>query len=542
VSEESRDAAGESRGGLNRRDLLIAAGAGAGSLYLAGTGAAQPSVRRRRSAGGATPSGEIVMATPGEAPTLFQNLEYQPQAYSIYDAVLEYLVKSDPLHPERGPRPQLAVSWRPVGRRRWEFKLRRGVTFHNGEAWDAEAAKANFDILVTIKPPSPVMFRIQPFVRARVKDRYTLIVDTKEPWAMAPIGLSEVQFGAPAYLKDVGPQRFAQEPIGTGPYRFVEWDKGRQIVLEASPNYWGRKATVERLVFRGIPDDQTRFAALRAGEVHIVEDLNINSVRQARSARLVVADTSVGQSVLMTPYIIDAKKDKHPTADPRVRLAMNYALDRNAIIRSVLGGYAKLMRGQVTGSDAFGWNPSQRDYPYNPNRAKALLADAGYADGVDLGTFFMGEPGEFLKQPDVFEVARAQLADVGIQLEPKSVEYSTFLRMALQEYSLKYWHFGGWQYYPVMDAAFALMWYDSAAFLRTGLGDPRYDRLWRASNREFNVAKRRALLRQCQRIINDTPGPVFLWQHHKIYGLSRSVRGFTPTPDERVHWIGIRVR
>ena len=111
-----------------------------------------------------------------------------------------------------------------------------------------------------------------------------------------------------------------------------------------------------------IPDDSSRFAALQAGEVDIVEDLDPNSVRTARSRGLRVADTPIAQSVVMTPYIIDAKKDGHPTADPRVRLAMNYAIDKQAIVRQVLGGYGKLMRGQVTGSDAFGWNPRLRDY------------------------------------------------------------------------------------------------------------------------------------------------------------------------------------
>jgi peptide/nickel transport system substrate-binding protein len=548
VTDDTTTSQAETRpGGVSRRDLLVAAGAGAVVLAAAGPAAARtiaaagPAAAAPRVAVVRRPRGQLVVATPGEAPTLFQNLEYQPQAYSIYDGVLEYLVKSDPSRPQLGPRPQLAVSWRPVGARRWEFKLRRGVKFHNGEEWDAAAAKANLDVLLTIKPPSPVMFRIQPYVGCRVKDKYTLIVETKEPWAMAPIGLSEVQFGAPAYLKDVGAQKFAQKPIGTGPYRFVEWDKGRQIVLEAFPEYWGRKATVERLVFRGIPDDASRFAALQAGEVDILEDLDLNSVRSAKSKGLRVADTPIAQSVLMTPYIIDAKKDGHPTADPRVRLAMNYAIDKRAIVQKVLGGYGKLMRGQITGADAFGWNPRLRDYPYNPQKAKALLSDAGHGNGVDLGTFFMGEPSEFLKTRDTFEVIRAQLGQVGIRVTGKTVEYSTFLRMALQEYSLKYWHIGGWQYYPVLDSAFALMWYDSDAFLRTGLGNARYDRLWRASNRELDPVKRKPLLQECQRIVHNTPGPVFLWQHHKLYAAGKRVRGFVPTPDERVHWIGVRV-
>ena len=527
---------------LDRRQFLAAAGVGVGTLAFGacgGDGESTPS-------GGTPASGgkmaqELVMATPGEAPTLFQNLEYQPQAYSVYDGMLESLCKTDPLDPGKGPQPQLADSWRPVGERKWEFKLRKGVKFHNGEAWDAEAAKANLDILVKIKPPSPVMFRIQPYVKAEVKDSHTLIIHTKEPWAMAPIGLSEVQFGAPAELTDKGAQKFAQAPVGTGMYTFVEWQKGREIVLEANPDYWGEKATIERLRFRGIPDPTARFAALQAGEIHICEDLQVDDVDKATESDLVVADGPVAQSVVLTPYIIQAKEDGHPTADPRVRLAMNHAIDRQAIIDSVLGGYAKLMNGQVTGQDAFGWNSNLEEYAYDPAKAKALLAEAGHANGVDLGTVHLSEPGEFLKQSDVMEVIRTQLQEVGIKFTPNTTEYSVFLRKALQEQSLKYWHIGGWQYYPVMDAAFSLMWYDTDAFLATGLGDPGYDKVWRQSNVEFDVPKRRALLEECQKIVHETPGPLTLWQHHKIYGVSPKVQGLKVTPDERIHWAGMTV-
>jgi peptide/nickel transport system substrate-binding protein len=200
------------------------------------------------------------------------------------------------------------------------------------------------------------------------------------------------------------------------------------------------------------------------------------------------------------------------------------------------------MGGQVTGDDAFGWNSNLQDYPYDPDLAKSLLAEAGYPNGVELGDLFMGEPAEWLKQQDFVEVIRSQFAEVGITFEPQVVDESTFLRMALQEYSLKYWHVGGWQYHPVMDSGFAVMWYDSEAFLRTGLGDPAYDEVWRASEQAVDLEERRGLLEQAHQIIHDTPGPVFLWQHHKLYGLSPQVQGVVPTPDERIHWAGVTIQ
>jgi len=557
--------ADQGKGGFTRKGFILGGAAATGAALLAACGSdatpASPSAAPDATATPvpetATPVPEtatsvpetaaptvsqITMATPGEPPTLFQNLEYQPQAYSIYDGILEFLIKSDASAPEKGPQAQLAVSWQPIGDTQWEFKLREGVRFHNGEAWNAEAAKVNLDTILTIDPPSPVLFRIGPFASAEVQDEFTLIINTTEPWAMAPIGLSEVQFGAPGLLQDIGPQEFAQRPVGTGPYRFVEWNKGQDIVLESNPEYWGAAPTVDRLVFRGIPDPTTRRQALEAGEVDIIEDVTLEDVSGLRDQGFVVTDTPVAQSVLLSPYIIDATTDGHPTADPMVRLAMNHAINRQEIIDTVLGGFATSLGGQVTGPDAFGWNPTLSDYEYDPQRAKDLLSEAGYSGGVDLGTLFIGEPGEFFKQADFSEVVRAQLAEVGIILNPEVVEFSTFLRMALQEYSLKYWHVGGWQYYPVMDSAFALMWYDSDAFLRQGLNeDSGFNEIWRASNQEFDVEKRRALLEQGHALVHETPGPVVLWQHHKIYAHTDRVQGLVATPDERIHWAGVTV-
>lgn len=517
--------------GFTRREFLATTGLAVGGLALAGCAPGQTTSK----------PGQIIVGTAGEAPTLFQNLEYQPQAYSIYDSILEYLVKADPLHPEKGPQPQLAVSWKQVSDKQWQFDLRQGVKFHNGEAWDAEAAKVNFDTVLKVNPPSPVLFRIGNFQSAEVKDKYTLLVNTKIPWATAPQGLSEVQFGAPANLTSVGPQQFAQKPIGTGMFKFADWKKGQQIVLEANGDYWGDKAKVQRLVFKGIADPSSRYAALRSGEIHMAENLSIDDVAAAKAKGLSVVDTPLAKSVLLIGYLIRGKKDGHPSGNPKVRQAMNYAIDRQTIIKSVLGGFGHLLGGQVTGSDAYGWNKTLSDYAYNPQKAKDLLKEAGYPNGADMGTLWMGEPAEWIKQSDFVQVLQTQFAAVGLKFEPKAVDESTFLRKALQEYSLTYWQVGGWQYYPVMDSAFALMWYDSDAFLKTGLGDANYDQVWRASDTEFNTEKRRALLEQAHQIVHDAAGAGFLWQHHKVFGLTTKIQGFVPTPDDRAHFKGVSI-
>ncbi|MFC7546857.1 ABC transporter substrate-binding protein [Plantactinospora sp. GCM10030261] len=516
----------------SRRQLLLGAGALAGGVVLGGC------TTTRRSSD-ANVDGPLVIALDGEPPTLFQNLEYHQSGFTVGSAIMEYLVQADPLQPDAGQQPGLAVEWKPVGDRQWEFTLREGVRFHNGEEWDAEAAKFNIEQLFEIQPPSPILFRIQPFASAQVRDRYTLLINTKEPWAMCPVGLSQVQFAPPAHLQSVGPEKFAQEPIGTGPYQLAEWRKGEAIVLERFEDYWGDAPSVQRIEFRGIPDQATRLAALRSREVHLAEKIGLADLAGLRSDGFVVADTPEARSNLLSPYIAKAAKDGHPTADPRVRLAMNLAIDRRVIVDSVLEGMGQATEGQVIGRDAFGWNPDVKEYPHDPQRARELLAQAGHRDGVDLGALYRGEPSAGLMEADFTEVIRSQLAEVGIQITVQPMEQSTFLKRALQDIDLDYWQVGGWDYFPVMDAAFGLMWYDTEAFLGMDLNNPEYDKVFRASNREFDVTKRRDLLRECSRLVHEQAGSVTLWQNHKTYVHVPEVQGFRPTPDSRIHLDGI---
>jgi peptide/nickel transport system substrate-binding protein len=527
---------------ISRREAIAKVGATVGGVALATSPASIVGGSNLVVRAGKTQT--LTVALSSEPPSLFQNLEDEPQAYSVYDAIFEYLVKPDARRPNAGPQPQLAVSWRPIGTAAWEFKLRQGVKFHNGEVWDAEAAKINFDVLFTIKPPSPFVSRIAQFDHAEVKDKYTLIIHTKGRWATAPIGLSEIQMAAPAYLKRVGAQAFAQHPIGTGPFKFANWAKGQAITLDRNPTYWGGRPNLDQLVFRGIPDPETRFAALQSGEIQMLTDLNVNDVPAAIRKGFRVAHTRVAQSILISPYIVDARKAHHPIGDPRVRLAMNLAINRPLIIKAILNGFAFSLGGQVTGPDAFGWNPYIKEYPYNPNRAKALLAEAGHKNGVDLGTFWIGVPGQFLKQREFAQVLVQQFAASGMRVHLRFVEYATFLKMALQQHNLDYMHQSGWQYYPAMDASFALQWYATPNFpiIHTGLGDPHYDKVFAASQQTFDQHRRLSLLRQCQRIIHDKPGPITLWQHVQIFGVSKTVTGFTPTPDERIHFLNVGLK
>lgn len=521
------------RDGWSRRQFLAGSAALTSALVLPGCSTTWSG------SGGSTAEGTLLVALEGEPPTLFQNLEYHQTGFTVGSAVMEYLVQADPLRPNAGPQPLLATEWQPTGPRTWEYRLRRGVKFHNGEKWNAEAAKFNLDQLFEIDPPSPLLFRIEPFDSAQVKDEYTLVISTKEPWAMCPVGISQIQMAPPQYLSEVGPQEFAQAPIGTGPYRLAEWRRGEVIALDRFDGYWGERASLKRVEFRGIPDQATRLAALQSGEAHLAEKIGVEDLPGLRSDGFIIADTPEARSNLLSPYIAKAAENNHPTADPRVRLAMNLAIDRSAIIDSVLGGLGRRTQGQVVGRDAFGWNSGLAPYDYDPARARELLAQAGFAQGVDLGPLYRGEPSAGLNEALFVEAIRSQLSKVGIEMQVRTMEQSTFLQRALQKTNLDYWQVGGWDYFPVMDAAFGLMWYDSAAFLEMDLNDPEYDRLFRASNREFNVSKRRRLLQECNRFVHEAPGPVVLWQNHKTYVHSKAVRGFVPTPDSRIRLDGV---
>ena len=338
--------------------------------------------------------------------------------YNIYDA----LVTWDPKDIGKVV-PELALSWRSVNPTTWQFKLRQGVKFHNGEPFNAEAAKFTIDRLIT-KGVHQVYGGFATIERAEVVDPYTINVVTSKP---DPILVKRFagyggQMLPPQYLKQVDWKDFALKPVGTGPYRFVEWVKDDRVVLEANDAYWRGAPKIKKVIWRPIPDNFARVAALTRGEAQIITKVIPDHVAQIEKAGCCRVEHILTN--LNTVYLINAQKG--PLANTKVRQALNYAVDKNKIIKELYNGYAIPTGSGIPNTD-FGFNPAIKPYPYDPAMAKKLLAEAGFASGLEID--LQSGNGIHLNDKQLTEAVAAMLAEVGVTAKVGILEPSTRIQL-----------------------------------------------------------------------------------------------------------------
>jgi len=332
----------------------------------------------------------------------------------IEEQIMEPLVV---LGPDGTWQPWLATDWEvSEDGAIWTFKLRDDVTFHNGEPFNAQAVKYTCDEAMT-EEDSRYIVMFSDLEAVNVIDDYTVEMVTVRP---NPIWLSQIAhlfMMPPEYTEEVGHDEFNEQPIGTGAFTFVEWMKDDHVTVEANPDWWKGVPKVDRITFRTIPEASARVASLLAGETDIIEVVPFESIPRIEDKE--------GLSVLsrggaITYIGLDTLKDL-PTADKRVRQAMNYAVDADAIARFVLTERAQAVPGGLWPVSP-GWDP---DLPFynDKEKAKELLAEAGYPDGFEI-EFAIGQVQGMLQVKEVAEAVQAQLAEVGIKVNINELETS----------------------------------------------------------------------------------------------------------------------
>lgn len=282
--------------------------------------------------------------------------------------------------------PELATAWRQTSPTTYEFTLRRGATFHNGDPVTVDDVVFTFERVLKESAvggqSSPRKGLLGPLQKVeKVSDsavRFTL----EAPFPVFLQALVHFQIVPRRYIQQVGDKTFAERPVGSGPFRFVSGSLDSQIVLQRYPRYYGGSpalppagtAPAAGAVFRMMPEPATRVAALKAGEVHIVEDLPIDLLADLQRDPKVYVKTTQGTRV----YTIELNNARPPFNDVKVRQAVNYAVNWDAILKNVYGGYARRLATAFLPS-GFGYNSNLKPYPHDPNRARQLLREAGYA-------------------------------------------------------------------------------------------------------------------------------------------------------------------
>jgi len=300
------------------------------------------------------------------------------------------------------------------------FYLRQGVSFHNGESFTSASVVATW---VTGSDPSNDYANFYTLAdRVEAIDPYTVRITTPEPIATFLTTLA-ISWGMvpPAYIAEVGIDAFARNPIGTGPFRFVSRSAGDRILYAANPDYWRvGYPKVAELEFRVIPDASTRLAAIQTGEIHIANRLTPDQARALQGARGVEVVSYLNDRAYYVGFKNIGAGVDTPLADPRVRLALNYGSDRFGIIAAIFAGEAQPIAGFVVEGN-LGYNAdSMPPFGYDPELARALLAEAGYPDGFSIS---MGCPADgYVNINEVCLALQRTLARIGVDV---NVEFRT---------------------------------------------------------------------------------------------------------------------
>lgn len=402
-----------------RRNALVAVGLAAAWL-LVGAGAPQAAPAPKTLVVGLV--AEPTSMDPGQ----LTDINSMRVLSSVYDTLVRFKAESFTLEPG------LATSWTisPDGLQ-YTFKLRRGVFFHDGAPFNAEAVKFTYDRLLDPKHPyaNTGPFPFAGFYYGAIKqvsvvDPYTVRFTLKQSFSplLNNLTLNTGRIVSPAAVKKWG-KEFASHPVGTGPFKFVRWEKNVRIVLEANSGYWGGRAKLDRLIFRPLPEEQTRVTELLSGGVDFIVDVPPDNIEQIRKDARFAFYQQPGPHV----WWVTLNVRKKPFSDVKVRQAANYAVNKEAIANDILKGTATVSSGPIPPAITWAYTDQVAKYPYDPAKAKRLLAEAGYPNGFPA-IFWIPESGSGMQSPKTMAQAiQADLAAVGIRAQIQTFEWGAYL-------------------------------------------------------------------------------------------------------------------
>jgi peptide/nickel transport system substrate-binding protein len=431
--------------------------------------------------------------------------------------------------------PALATSWRLVNETTWEFKLREGVKFHNGEEFTAQAVKFTWDRVLDPAQKSTKRPRLPHLTRIDVVDPVTVRLITAKPFPLLPGALSSLFIVPPRYTQEKGDAHAGANPVGTGPYKFLRWVKDDRIEFEANPQYWGGAPRIARLVMRSIPESATRVAALQTGEVDLITNLPPNLQAPIKNA----ASLTTVTSPIAVNMIIELDTLKAgPIANKKVRQALNHAVDKQAIIQHTLEGLGRPAKGQTVPPEAFGHHPSLTDYPFDPAAARRLLAEAGYPNGFSM-TIASGD-GRYLLDKEVAQAIAGQLNQVGVNAKVNLFEWGVYVQH-LGKKTLGDGFFIGWYALPVPDAAQALAWYTSDN-LYAYWKNPDFDQIFVTLSTSLVEADRLKAAHRAIEIMREEAPMIFLYQAMGLYGASKRITGWNARLDDILSFTSVTKR
>lgn len=441
---------------------------------------------------------------------------------NLYDGLVRY--KDGALEVE----PALAESWQiSADGKTYTFKLRKGVRFHDGSPFNAEAVKFTFDRMLNEDHPYhdtgpfPLSFFFSAIESVEASGEYEVRFKLDAPYApfLANLAYPTGLVVSPAAVKKHG-KEFGRNPSGTGAFKFDEWQANAKVVVSRHDGYWDGKAPLEAVVFRPITDANTRVAEMLSGGLDVLVEVPPDNVSQFQASSDFVVHEQAGPHVWF--LILNAKEG--PFANKLVRQAANYAINKKALTEDILQGTAQIAAGPTPPAFAWAYNKSLQPYPFDPEKAKALLKQAGYK-GEEL-TFYVTEGGSGMLDPVAMGTAiQADLQAVGIPVKIETYEWNTFLGKVNPGLAGKA---------DMAEMAWMTNDPDTLPFLalRTGAfpdkggfnsgyySNPEVDKLLEAARESTDQKERARLYKKMQEIVRDDAPWVFVanWKQGAVTG------------------------
>ena len=465
-------------------------------------------------------SDELVVAIAQDIGALDIRKEGSAASFSLLRHIYEPLVWFDD---SMQLYPLLAESWEQVDPTTMRFKLRQGVTFHNGDPFNAEAVKYSLDKVLDPNFPAWMNFAMVDLVKeANIVDDYTVDIVTVAPTPSLLWRLTLLDMVNPTYAET---PEMDQQPMGTGPYKFVEFTPSQSFVMERNEDYWGKPGNFQGITARIIPESGTRLAALLAGEVQMINAVSpemIEQIQASDNATLTTAPTA-------RLVYVSLRNDRPPLDKVQVRQALNYAIDKETIVDTILQDIAVVAKSPLP--------PSLRgaradlSYAYDPEKARQLLAEAGYA-GEEI-VLAVGR-GRYPNDDQVGQAIAAYMQDVGVNVKFEQGEWAAFSAEARKGTEAPFdAFFQGWSadaLDPVLMMTFLFQSPNTEA--RTSYANPTVDDLISEAALTTDPAKVDELLSEAQSTVWDDAPFIFMYIPKEVLGISSNLKGFTARPDE----------
>lgn len=460
----------------------------------------------------------IVFAQGADVTSLDPHVGKETPAITVTDQIFDTLIRTGS---DKSIQPAIAESWEQLSDTSYKFKITEGIKFHNGETLTAEDVKFSLDRAIA---SSYVAYIVNFISDVQIEDEYTVIVNTHEPYA--PILMNLAHPSTAIVCKsavEADPEAIKLNPIGCGPYKFVEWKQGDSVKLEAFEDYYLGAPATKNVVMRVIPENAQRTIALETGEIDIAYNLSVNDIKRVKENE----DLDLLSTKTSSVTYISFNMEKEPFNNIKVRQAFAHAIDKQLLVDTLLYGQGAVANSVIS-EVVFGGVEGLKGLEYNPEKAKKLLAEAG----VEEGTEFTISVNDNQQRIESCQVIQGMLNEVGIELKIEVLEFGSLIEKTTnKQHDMAFFAWvtstsdADYTYYPLFHSSM-----HGAPGNRSFYNNPKIDELIEAGRTNPDYGEREKIYEEVAVVLADEVPSLPLYFQNMSVGITKKAEGFTIDP------------